>query len=126
MDRHLSKCGWGSFITRCAHTHNHFFVSDPQDIAKDLEVCKAVLVDVSASQPLVEEFIGKFELSSKPLILVASDCGTNDRKKDLALRVIHDCGPNFITGKVVDIYTLATALAEKCKSLSGIHSEYIA
>ncbi len=92
-----------------------YFVSDPEDIEKDLEVCKAVLLDVSAPQAIVEAFIEKFELGSKPLILVASDCGTNDRKKDLAMRVIEDSGPNFITGKVVDIYTLARAHAEKSK-----------
>ncbi len=91
------------------------FLTDPEDVERDLEVCKAVLVDVSAPQSIVEAVIDKFELGCKPLILVASDCGTNDRKKDLAMRVIEENGPNFITGKVVDICTLARARAEKCE-----------
>ncbi len=82
---------------------------------RDLNVCKAVVLDVSAPQVIVEAFINHFELGSKPLILVASECGTNDRKKDLALRVIEESGPNFITGKLVDIFTLSGARNEKCK-----------
>ncbi|XP_064399991.1 uncharacterized protein LOC135346330 isoform X2 [Halichondria panicea] len=92
---------------------------DPEDILRDLDVCKAVVLDMSAPQVIVEAFIANFELGSKPLVLVASECGTNDRKKDLAMRVIDESGPNFITGKLVDIFTLSGARNEKSNSQFG-------
>ena len=95
-------------VLLCNHT-------DPEDIERDLDICKAVIVDVSAPQIIIEAFLEKFEVGCKPLVLVASDCGTCDRKKDLAEQIIQRSGPNFITGKLVDIHTLAMVVMEKCE-----------
>lgn len=88
---------------------------------KDLSVCKAVIVDTSAPQVILEAFIDYYEVGCKPLILVASECGTNDRKKDLALRIIHESGPSFITGRLVDIFTLSMSQSEKGESWEAVH-----
>lgn len=63
---------------------------------------------------IVESFLDHFKVGSCPLILVTSDCGTNDRKKSLALRIIEESGPTVITGKLGDIYAVAQAVIEKC------------
>ena len=88
-------------------------LTDPADIPKDLANCKAVVLDVSAPQNIIETFIDEFAIGSCPLILVASQTGTNDRKKDLAVRVIEDSGPTLITGRLGDIYAVAQAIEEK-------------
>ena len=70
-------------------------------------------MDVSAPQSLIETFIEEFAVGSYPLVLIASQTGTNDRKKELAVRVIEDKGPTLITGRLGDIYAVAQAIEEK-------------
>lgn len=70
-------------------------------------------MDVSAPQVIVESFIHNFKLGNTPLILVTSDCGTNDRKKELAMRIIEESGPTVITGRLGDIYAISQVLVEK-------------
>ena len=70
-------------------------------------------MDVGAPQSLIETFIEEFAIGSCPLVLVTSQSGTNDRKKDLAVRVIEENGPTLITGRLGDIYTVAQAIEEK-------------
>ena len=93
---------------------SQFVHTDPADIVKDLTNAKAVVVDVSAPHVIIESFLDHFKVDSCPLILVTSDCGTNDRKKALALRIIEESGPTLITGKLGDIYAVAQSVIEKC------------
>jgi len=51
------------------------------------------------------------------VILVASECGTNNRKRDLANRIVEECAPSFITGKTVDIVALSQVVSENSKFL---------
>ena len=87
--------------------------SDPIDMEKGLSNCKAVVVDVSAPCVLVETFIDEFVLGQCPLVLVASETGSSDRRKALAHKVIEDCGPNVISGRLGDIYACSQDIMEK-------------
>lgn len=86
------------------------------DMDKDLSNCKSVLVDVSSPRDLVEAFIEEFIPGTCPLVLVTSDAGSSDRRKDLAQRVIEESGPTVISGRVADIYTIAGDIMERGRS----------
>lgn len=92
--------------------------SDPDDIPKDLSNCKAALLDVSAPQIIVEAFIDHFNnvCPNIPLVLVASNCGVNDRKKDLLLRVLDELVPTVISGRLGDIFAVSQGVIEKSES----------
>ncbi len=89
------------------------------DMDKDLSNCKAVLVDVSASRILVEAFIEEYVPGQCPLVLVTSECGSSDRRKELAQRVIEENGPTVISGRLADIYSVSQDILEKGKSPLG-------
>ena len=72
-------------------------------------------MDVGAPQKLIDTFIDEFRIGSCPLVLVTSQSGTNDRKKELAVRLIEEKGPTLITGRLGDIYAVAQAIEEKSK-----------
>ena len=70
-------------------------------------------MDVGAPQKLIDTFIDEFRIGSCPLVLVTSQSGTNDRKKELAVRLIEEKGPTLITGRLGDIYAVTQAIEEK-------------
>ena len=72
-----------------------------------------MLVDINAQQSLVESFIEQFAVGTLPLVLVTCQSGTNDRKRDLAVKVIEESGPTLITGRLGDIYAVSQAVEEK-------------
>ena len=77
------------------------------------------MLDVSAPQSLIETFIDEFDVGSCPLVLITAQSGTNDRKKELAVRVIEESGPTLITGRLGDIYAVAQAIEEKSECVRG-------
>ena len=98
---------------------------DPDDVATDLSNSKAVVVDVSAPQAIVEAFLVEFSTAAMetreiPFILVASNCGINDRKKELALRILEQTVPTMISGRLGDIYALGQAVVEKSELCVGL------
>ena len=84
-------------------------------MAKDLSNCKAVVVDVSAPQCILEAFVEQYNSISLdiPYVLVASNCGANDRKKELMLSILEDTAPTVITGRLGDIVAVAQSVIEK-------------
>ena len=87
--------------------------TDPMDMEKDLQNSKAVLVDTGAPRALIEAFMEHYVLGQCPLVLVASQAGCNDRKKQLAAQIIDQCGPSTITGSVGDIFAISQEILEK-------------
>ena len=85
---------------------------------KDIQNSKAIVVDTCASRDLLEAFLEHYVLGQCPLMLVASQAGSNDRRKELAQRIIADCGPTVITGKLGDIYAVSQDVIEKGKDFS--------
>ncbi len=83
------------------------------DMEKDLANCKSVLVDASAPRDLVEAFIDEFVPGKRPLVLVTTEAGSSNRRKDLAQRVIEESGPTVISGKLADIYAVSQDIMEK-------------
>lgn len=108
-------------------------LSDPADVAKDLNNCKAVVVSASAPQPILDAFMEHFDQNARssteiPFVLVADYCGTNDRKKQLILNILEEFVPTVISGRLGDIYSVAQRVIEKSefcgeKSYTG-HSLY--
>ena len=80
---------------------------------KDLQNSKAVLVDTGAPRLLIEALLEHYILGQCPLILVASQAGCNDRKKQLALQIIEDLGPSVITGSMADIYAISQEVLQR-------------
>eukprot|EP00731_Ephydatia_muelleri_P003721 Em0001g3721a len=87
---------------------------DANDIDRDIENSKAVVVDVSAPADIVEAFVSVYEKGSLPLVLVVSGAGTSDRKRDLASRLIKECEPAVVLGRRGDVYALSQVILEKC------------
>jgi len=85
------------------------FVSDPEDMRNDLSNSKAIVVDVSAPKELVEAYLDavKEQCSEIPVVLVATGCGSSDRKKDLAFRVLVTANVKMVTGRNGDIVVIA-------------------
>lgn len=86
---------------------------------KDLVNCKAVLVSASAPRAMVEAFVEAFNDDAPsnefPFILVADNCGTNDRKKQLVLDVLDEIVPTVVSGRLGDIFSVAQGVIEKSK-----------
>ena len=81
---------------------------------KDLKNCRAVVVDVSARHDLIEAMLKCFALRDELcVVLAATQVGSNDRKKQLAMRLIDECGPSLVTGRLGDIYALGQVVSEK-------------
>ena len=74
---------------------------------------------MSAPQIIIEAFIEHYTAvcPNKPFVLVASDCGANDRKKELLLRALEHTPPTIISGRLGDICAVAQAIIEKSKSM---------
>ena len=74
-----------------------------------LEPCTSVYIIFPPSlPPSLSLFLPPSLLPSLP-----PQVGTNDRKKQLALKLIEDCGPILVTGRLVDIYTLGQMVQER-------------
>ena len=110
-------CTW----TWCKLTTSRHAYPDPGDIDTNIENSKAIVVDVSAPTTLVEAFIASYsgQAGSLPLVLVASQAGTSDRKRDQAVRVIQQCAPTVVLGRRGDVYALSQAILEKSKYRRG-------
>ena len=52
-------------------------------------------------------------LSPPHCLIVPSQVGSNDRKRDVAVELIDKCGPSLVTGRLADVYTLGQAVTEK-------------
>ena len=93
---------------------------------KDLANCKAVLVSSSAPQVMVEAFIEAFNdeppSSEFPFVLVADNCGTNDRKKELVVDILDEIVPTVVSGRLGDIVSVAQGVIEKSKWLASHES----
>ena len=50
--------------------------------------------------------------------------GSNDRKKEIAQRIIDDSGPSVITGRLGDIYAVSQDILEK-GMYSVVYQEYV-
>ena len=87
---------------------------DADDIDRDIENSKAVMVDVSAPTKIVEAFAAAYQKGSIPLVLVVSGVGTSDRKRDLASKLIKECEPTVVLGRRGDVYALSQVILEKC------------
>ena len=74
-------------------------------------------MDTGAPRLLVEALQAHFVLGQCPLVLVASQAGCNDRKKQLALQIIEDLGPSVISGSLVDIYAISQEVLQKGEPL---------
>ena len=96
-------------------TSSFSLTPDPDDLSKDLYNAKAVVVDVSAPRQLLERFLEEYEITTRPLIVIASQAGSNDRKRDLARQIISDCGPSVICGRHGDVYAVSQAVLESGK-----------
>lgn len=70
------------------------------------------MVDVSAPKELLERFLEVYSISTRPLIVIASQAGSNDRKRDLAQRIIENCGPTMISGHLGDVCAIAQIVLE--------------
>ena len=83
----------------------------------DISNSKAVVVDASAPRELVETYIAEVlncpYFQSIPVVLVATGCGSSDRKKDLAFRVLELRSVKMVTGRNGDIVVLAQAFLGK-------------
>lgn len=75
--------------------------------------CKAVLIDVSAREAMVEAVIDHHIVGVAPLVLVVTNCGTDDKRKTLARKVIEKCEPTLVTGRLGDIYALGQDVSER-------------
>ena len=115
-------------MTSLSLVHHFAFISsrpsDPGDIDRDIENSKAVVLDVSAPASLVEAFVNTYQQGSLPLVLVVSQAGTSDRKRDLAVEVIERCRPTVVLGRRGDVYALSQAILEKCEWI-GDEGTYI-
>lgn len=69
-------------------------------------------MDVSARKELLEAFIEKFIVDLTPLIVCATDSGTDDHRKSIAKQIIDKCSPTVISGRMGDIHSLGTELVE--------------
>ena len=69
-------------------------------------------MDVSARKVLLETFIDKFVPDLTPLVICATESGTNNHRKSIAKRLIDKCSPCVISGRLGDIHSLGTELVE--------------
>ena len=76
-----------------------------------------MVVDTSAPQVIIESLLESYERGSVPLVLVTTHAGVDDRKKDLALRLLERTDPTMVTGRMGDIVAITQSLMEKSKSL---------
>ena len=83
------------------------------DMEKDLQNSKAVLVDIGAPRAVIEAFMEHYVVGQCPLVLVTTQAGCNDRKKQLATQIIDQCGPSTITGSLGDIFAISQEILEK-------------
>ena len=72
---------------------------------------------------MIEAFLdnnGDSMNKSTPVVLVASNCGVNNRKKELLLSILdeHDVHVSMISGRLGDVYALGQAAVEKSKLFS--------
>ena len=74
-------------------------------------------MDASAPQVILEAFLEHTDNlpPHTPIILVASNCGVNDRKKEMVMRILDEVIPTVISGRQGDIFVLAQAIREKCE-----------
>lgn len=88
-----------------------------EDVKELISDCKAILVDMSAKQAYIEEFMQEHISGLVPVVVVVSNCGTNDKKKALARQLIEKCEPTILTGRLGDIYALGQDITERGKHL---------
>lgn len=86
---------------------------DVDDIKELITDCKAILVDMSAKQAYLEEFMQEHISGLVPLVVIVTNCGTNDKKKALARQLIDKCEPTLVTGRLGDIYALGQDITER-------------
>lgn len=71
------------------------------------------MVDVSAHKDLLEAFIEHYLPTHNPLVLVTWGVGTSDRKKRLARRILEECAPAVVSGRMGDISALAMDVMDR-------------
>ena len=69
-------------------------------------------MDVSSRKELLEALIKHYVVDLTPLVICATDCGTDDNRKNFAKRIIEKCSPSVISGRLGDIHSLGTELVE--------------
>ena len=87
--------------------------ADIEDINGLLGNCKGVVIDTSAKTAFIEEYIEQAIPGLVPLVLIITNCGTDDKRKGLARKIIENCSPAIVSGRLGDIHAVAQDFVER-------------
>lgn len=92
--------------------------TDKDDVESVLVNSIGVVVDVSAPKDLLNSFMEKFVPETQPVVVVATGAGCNERKLELAMKLLETCSPAAVCGRSPDLVALGEVISEK-HSLTG-------
>ncbi len=72
-------------------------------------------MDVNAPKDLIEAYLDGAGYCSReiPVLLVGACCGSSNRKKELAIRIMDSIKVTMVTGRNGDIVAIAQGILEK-------------